>query len=454
MDNEKYLIRWPGPWLDEELSQEETADVMTLTQKITDAKETGIKAEYKDGDAMTEEWASAFAEFVPYLNSFMHMIYKLAKEGRLPEWVMKDPIGATQSIIDFMMDADTEADQIPGQTEIEGLKPPKREPIEVIINTAQTFSTIRQGTATNALTKIRPMKQNTTIDAITGAATIKQGEMTITFQHFESLDGLKTSTYKLLDAITVAFTESGAKSPVVTIALDEYMSKCGLKDRKEARKQAKTDLETLRIAAITFREKRRGKEAESYYKMNISGGAGMSRDGIITFTFSQDFYNILLGYPVMPYPPQLWTLNSKRNPNSYYLLRKIAEHKNMNAGKKNEDIISVKTLLASAPFIPSYGVVTKSDRHYDTRIIQPFERDMDALTDTLKWEYCHSNNARITDEEAASLEYSLFSKLLVHIQWEQYPDQTARLEKRAAAIEAAKKKRASKKGGNAPQKGG
>ena len=173
----------------------------------------------------------------------------------------------------------------------------------------------------------------------------------------------------------------------------------------------------------------------------------MSRDGIITFTFSQDFYNILLGYPVMPYPPQLWTLNSKRNPNSYYLLRKIAEHKNMNAGKKNEDIISVKTLLASAPFIPSYGVVTKSDRHYDTRIIQPFERDMDALTDTLKWEYCHSNNARITDEEAASLDYSLFSKLLVHIQWEQYPDQTARLEKRAAAIAAAKKKRASKKGG-------
>ena len=320
-----------------------------------------------------------------------------------------------------------------------------------------TFSTIRQGTATNALTKIKAtIGGNTAIDSITGEGTIKQGPITVTLPKFESLGGLKTSTYKLLDALTVAFTESGAKSPTVTISLDEYMRKCGLKDKKEARKQAKADLETLRVAAVSFTENVKKGEPKGYYKMNISGGAGISRSGIITFTYSADFFSLMLGYPIMPYPQQLWTLNSKRNPNSYYLLRKIAEHKNMNAGKKNEDIISVKTLLAAAPFIPSFAAVMKSDRHIDTRIIAPFERDMDALEQTLTWEYCHKNNTPLKENELDSkqMPFSIFQTLLVHITWRYYPDQNARLEKKAAALEVKGGVTHRRKGGNAPQKGG
>jgi hypothetical protein len=48
-----------------------------------------------------------------------------------------------------------------------------------------TFSTIRQGTATNALTKIKPStKRNTIIDTITGTATITQGNLSITIPDF------------------------------------------------------------------------------------------------------------------------------------------------------------------------------------------------------------------------------------------------------------------------------
>ena len=107
-----------------------------------------------------------------------------------------------------------------------------------------TFSTIRQGTATNALTKVKAnTKRNTIIDPITGTATIKQGNLTITIPDFTKLTGFKTSTYQLLDALTVALTETGAKNPIVALSLDEYMSKRGLKDKKEARKQATDDLE-------------------------------------------------------------------------------------------------------------------------------------------------------------------------------------------------------------------
>lgn len=311
-----------------------------------------------------------------------------------------------------------------------------------------TFSTIRQGTATNALTKIKPStKRNTIIDTITGTATITQGNLSITIPDFTKLTGFRTSTYQLLDALTVALTETGAKSPVVALSLEEYMKKRGLKDKKEARKQAKDDLETLFNATISFKEKRKKGQEQDFHDIRIIDSKGI-RKGIITVTFGTAFYNILLGYPIMPYPAQLWELNSKRNPNSFYLLRKIAEHKNMNVGKKNEDIIAVKTLLAVAPYLPSYEEVMNTDRAISRRIIEPFERDMDALEDTLTWTYCHSNNTPLTDEELSSMSYDTFISLLIKIDWKQYPDQTARLERKAERIEQAeqgKKRKTSKK---------
>ena len=461
-----YFIKWPGPWLDEEITEKEYTDVKQYLTRIEEIRRRGgvkvFPPSSPDPTIITPEGAAFFSELSPFLNSVMHLTYSLAKSGKLPPWILKDPVGATSAIAAALLEEGT-TEQLPGQMSIDGTQE-QLSPEAAIIHAADNaaFSSIRQGTATNTLTKIRPTGRNTTIDAITGAATIKQGGMTVTFPSFETIDGLKTSTYKLLDAITEVFTTRGSADPVVTLDLAEYMKKCGLKDRKQARAQAQKDLETLRTAAISFKERRRGADA-GYYKMNISGGAGITRSGIMMFTFSQDFFNIIKKYPRMPYPTLLYQLNGKRNPNSYYLLRKIAEHKYMNSGKANEDTISVKTLLSAAAFIPSYKEVSKSDRHYDTRIIEPFERDMDALSTALKWEYCHSNHAPLTDGELSALDYEAFSGLLVHIIWEQYPDQTPRLEKRAAAIEAAKeiRKTTAKKGvthrtagGNAPHSGG
>lgn len=311
-----------------------------------------------------------------------------------------------------------------------------------------TFSTIRQGTATNALTKIKPSTNgNTVLNHITGTATITQGDLSITIPNFTELTGFKTSTYQLLDALTVALTETGANSPTVALSLEEYMAKRGLKDKKEARKQATDDLNTLFNAQISFKEKRKKGQEQDFHDIRIIDSKGI-RKGVINVTFGTAFYNILSGYPIMPYPSQLWTLNSKRNPNSFYLLRKIAEHKNMNTGKKNEDIISVKTLLAVAPNLPSYEEVMVTDRAITRKIIEPFERDMDALEDTLTWTYCHRNNTPLTDKELSGLNYDTFISLLIKTDWKQYPDQTARLERKAERLEQAekaKKKKTSKR---------
>lgn len=307
------------------------------------------------------------------------------------------------------------------------------------------FSTIRQGTATNALTKVKPStKRNTVIDQITGVATITQGTLTITIPNFTELTSFKTSTYQLLDALTVKLTETGAQSPLVALPLEEYMGKRGLKDKKEARKQAEHDLETLFNAKISFKEKRSKGQEQDFHDIRIIDSKGI-RNGIINVSFGSGFYSILSSYPVMPYPDLLWKLNSKRNPNSFYLLRRIAEHKNMNIGKKNEDIISVKTLLASSPYLPSYEEVKESNRNFQDRIIDPFERDMDALEETLTWAYCHSNNSPLTDEELESFNYETFISLMIKTEWRIYPDQSARLERKEAREKQKAKRKPFKK---------
>jgi hypothetical protein len=303
----------------------------------------------------------------------------------------------------------------------------------------KTFYTIRQGIVTNTLTKLRAVEGKTAIiDPITGTATITKGSFTLTIPNYAKLTGLKTSTHQLLDAITIALTETGAKSPTVVLSLQDYMELRGLKDRKEARKQITADLEVLQTSSLSWEEKRKGGSIP-YAGVNITDSWIWADDKkkAIVFTFGTTFYNMLLGNTIMHYPEQLQTLNSKRNPNSYYLLRKIAEHKNMNVGKKNEDIIAIKTLLAVATFLPSYEEVMAGNRNITDRIITPFERDMDALSETLSWNYCHSNGEPLTDAELQGFSYDFFTSLMVKTEWKSYPDQTARLERKAERLEQA-----------------
>lgn len=303
------------------------------------------------------------------------------------------------------------------------------------------FSTIRQGPATNELTKARArVGINTIIDAITNRATVTQGDLTISISD-EMMHGLKPQTYRLLDALTVEFTERGSKSPIITLPVRKFMDKCELKDIKETRKQITDALETLFNARFSFKDKKLGKDSQDFVDVRICDAVGI-KNGVITFSLSNLFFNLMTGYPVMAYPEQLFRLNPQRNPNSYYMLRKIAELKNMNVAKKNEDVIAVKTLVENAPALPSYEEVKSGNRNFTKRIIDPFERDMNALSDTLTWQYCHKNNTPLTDEELMDFSYELFIELLVKVQWNDYPDQTARLK---AQAEKRKKRRPSKK---------
>ena len=85
-------------------------------------------------------------------------------------------------------------------------------------------------------------------------------------------------------------------------------------------------------------------------------------------------------------PIEILQSNEKKNPNTYLLYKKIVSHKRINVGKKNENIIKVKTLYDYCVTLPRYEDVMASDKHIDQRIIKPFERDLDIIKE-FSWHY-------------------------------------------------------------------
>jgi len=383
----------------------------------------------------------------------------IASKGRKLDNLPAEIKQITKTITEFRVVEKKEEkpeDQLPVETVIPEVFPPKSEKerheeelrakvmndypdLDYRPEDFEIFTKIRQGTATNKLTKIDSHKKKPDTDIATGLAKIKQKDFEVAILNNTKIQGLRQSAHQLLDALTEVFTEQGGeKSPKITLSLKDYMKKRRFNDEKAARQQVKEDLETLSSIKLSFTQKLRGGESKEYFNLALLGSHGI-KNGIITVYLDTAFCTLLSGYNIMPYPRLLWKLSERINPNSFYFLRKISEHKNMNFDDRNANVISVMTLLNATPNIPSYEEVMKTGQHLAQRIIEPFERDMDALIEVISWIYCHSNGAELTDEELRNMNYEIFIKLYVKIYWTLYPDETERLEKKAEYHKKTKK---------------
>lgn len=281
-----------------------------------------------------------------------------------------------------------------------------------------TFRIMKQSSAMNKLSTLKITKK-TASEIFDEEVCVEKDNLKISFESIAELGtGLKTTTHRLADALMIKFTESGSKEHTVSLSLDEYMKQCELKNSVEMRRQVNSDLKTLLNMRISFQKS--SNREQSMKDIRLCKDVKI-KNNIIVFTFSDEFFVIMKTMPVMHYPEKLFKINLKKNPNSYYFLKKISEHKKMNYFKKNADTLSVKTLLGCTPELPSYDDVVNTDRAVGRRIIEPFERDMNELSDLLRWEYCHANGTKLTDDELVNFNYHIFSGLLIKIKWKEYP---------------------------------
>ncbi len=166
----------------------------------------------------------------------------------------------------------------------------------------------------------------------TGDLEIIDGDFIVSISNYNELAGLKASTKKLLDELIMCFTNGQAGFDYVELPLSEHMKLCGLKDIKETREQVKNDLKTLENIRLTFDQKINS-EIEHYASIHVIGSNGI-KNSVIRAVIDSIFIKSLLVYKAMPLPKPILGLNDKRNPNSYYLGRRVAFHKGLNYGKK------------------------------------------------------------------------------------------------------------------------
>lgn len=235
--------------------------------------------------------------------------------------------------------------------------------------------------------------------ATTNLNTKKRQEFVLTIEKFDELENILSnelynnlkanqSAGKLLDGFLIKMSENGFSTSTATLNLKEYAEMVKKKDLKELRKKTKADLQILKRVKFSYtpKKKTRGNN-QDYMDVYLFGGTEGIENGNIIFKFNEDFFNIFAEQKNFLYIPiEVLQSNEKTNPNTYLLYKRIISHKRMNLGKKNENVIKVKTLYDYCVTLPRYEDVMENGRQIDQRIIKPFERDLDIIQE-FTWNY-------------------------------------------------------------------
>ena len=299
------------------------------------------------------------------------------------------------------------------------------------------FASFYQGQITNSVTAISK-KSKHEVDPETQAWLFPVEELGGGKVVLENADKneLTLSSAKLLDTITLVLTgilPYGASDEKLSGYLDleldvyKYMKFCGLQDKNQTVKQMKKDLEALFNASTTAKIIRHvgKKEVEEVQDIRFIDEKphGQIRD-TAKIHIALSFARYLTHNQIMQYPLKI--LLSSKNPNTYYIGKRLAELFNMNQGKTNEDSINIENLLKFTPNIPTLEEEKGKGRHYRERCIQPLENTLDELQQIgflSEWYFMKADKQMIPNEElhAWSVGYNDWKQLYVHFVTKDYP---------------------------------
>ena len=251
-------------------------------------------------------------------------------------------------------------------------------------------------------------------------------ETHIALSNFDSLK-LTDSARKLFCILRIKLTkqvpylataEQILKGRRVPLSLDEYMSFCGLTDRKEARKQMINGFEALYNISLEWDEKSKiidpetgkRKYKKTHWKERLIDKQGIEEaitDGGITVYFTVGIAQYLSQAYIMQINLQALAIDTNKFRHAYSLAIKLYAHYYQNAGKYKHVRISVESLLKACPEMPRPEEV--KSRHYSQQIIDPFEENINALQEAgiiEEWHYCNSGGEALTDEQLRDYDFN------------------------------------------------
>ena len=446
-------IRQPGAWLESELTEAESAEVIEMLNILPEIDEE-------------EDRIKAFDKIAPYMNTFMHLFYRLMS-GKLG-LKADDEHGVTDSrgrefdfvayTIDFIIDKynmETLAAMTP-EIFSENLL-------------ANAFLPMLNGEPTNELMKMST--KGLKADGFTKKVTFTNDDgHKFTIENFDKLMGqLGTPARKIIDASVAYLTNvnyyrgrSDRVNPTVEIPLKDYGEACGynltpqemptkqeqaaenrrVAERvKELKKNIRRDLNDLESVKWSG-EITKGRNKGDYTDLRFISSHSV-RQGLIRINFDIDVAKFLVNSYLMQYPTALLKIDN-RKPNAYVIGRKIAFHNSNdhNRAVGTESTLSVKSLLATAPEIPTIeDIRNRKQRNWKDKIKKPLESALDENIKVgliSKWEYRDPRNGKTyTAEKAQAMTWAQYERLMIDFIMIDAPEQIERRAAKAAAAEAA-----------------
>lgn len=300
-----------------------------------------------------------------------------------------------------------------------------RHALALLIEQDTSFISVAQSKATNALPAL--FRKDLQLD-FTGNATAEAGGVSFMIDGYTALaGGLRTQAYMLSDALLSKFSQT--HNPDVELPLREYAAMRGIstsKDRlRDLKKEVVADLEALASISYRCKERVKGKLQDSGV-IHINGGNAFVRNGVIHWNFNTSLVPWLEQLPPIDYARE--TLTADPRTNKYYFSRYIDVNYRRNEGKDRVETISIKTLLAQSPNIPTIKEVKDRRGSIKQKILEPLFRDLDAI-DRLYYDVLDEEKNVVDDPLSCDPE-TVISSYSIRVDYSEYPAHPQRVKKR------------------------
>ena len=265
-------------------------------------------------------------------------------------------------------------------------------------------------------------------------------DINVFIEKYDQLKGtLGVTTSKLLQFITNIFAKQinfkDAKRTNNYISVTEFTLKDyaavtnkPLKTEnqiKKFRKGVESDLEILKNAEIRWDTI--GSQEHNKGSMRIVDASNIStrikgkekENAKVKVMLSVSLSEALINGTLSQKPKILFEIDP-RDPNTYYICDKLADHYSMdgNYSRGTHNRLKVETLLIRTD-LPKYEDIKKAnDRNWKRRIKEPFEKSLNKLVEKYSylksWRYAHPKGIPLTDEEIKNIKsYDDFKDLYI-----------------------------------------
>ena len=212
------------------------------------------------------------------------------------------------------------------------------------------------------------------------------------------------TTHRLLTYIRELYTLR--MTECIDFSIRDYMLRCELKDRKQARKQLTRDL--FSMLSIVYSTNQGRKAIMDSFEMHHGRVYAVLNQGFIADMAKQDYFLL---------PMEYYTLDRQKFNYAPALLYYMVKLKYMNSKKSNRNRISIRSLLAYGKFPTIEEVRATRNNSIKGRIVEPFFRNLNALTGVARFKYYDEHGNELTREEVQELCYDDMLRIIIRIEW-------------------------------------